>query len=513
MSERLQKYLADLGYGSRRTIDDWIAAGRVTVDGRTAVLGERIQGGEAIAVDGRPLRPSQQVRRCRVLAYYKPEGELITRDDPEGRPTVFEHLPPLRGGRWIAVGRLDINTQGLLLLTNDGELANRLMHPSSEIERQYAVRVLGEVGPDTLQRLRDGVLLEDGLARFDDIVDAGGQGANHWYQVILREGRNREVRRMWESQGVKVSRLMRVRYGCVELPRGLHAGRWRELDDEALNALRTLVSLPVQEAEARPPRGPARMGQRPQSGPRQPGRRSDEGVGGFSNAPRGTRPPRRGAAEESRDSERSGPVGRPPRARQDTRQDTGRRFGEGRPASTRGEAPARAPRRFEGATETTARPPRPARGERPASRNESRGSDERASRGRGERAAQPPRRDAEERRGAGFGSGRPRAPAGGERERTAGSRAGSSWSERAARPGAAAAGERGRTRNDRPAREERAESAAARPSRPNPARPWKNRLDEDAARRRSSTAPAAVRPLSGRAKLGLKKKRDDDAAE
>ena len=241
MAERLQKFLARAGLGSRRQIEDWVRQGRITVNGAPAQLGTRVNGAEKIEIDGKPVLVRAFRQRRRVLAYYKPVGEVTTRRDPEGRPTIFERLPPLRDGRWIAVGRLDLNTQGLLLLTTDGELANRLMHPSSEIEREYAVRVLGEVAPATVRRLKEGVPLDDGLARFDEIREAGGEGANHWYHVVLREGRNREVRRLWESQGVTISRLIRVRYGPVTLRRGLHPGRWDELDETQVGALLAAV--------------------------------------------------------------------------------------------------------------------------------------------------------------------------------------------------------------------------------------------------------------------------------
>ena len=237
MSERLQKFLARAGLGSRRLIENWIRAGRITVNGRIAQLGEQVTGAETIQVDGgKPLHLRDEPKR-RVLAYYKPAGELASRSDPEGRPTVFDHLPSLEVGRWIAVGRLDLSTQGLLLFTNDGELANRLMHPSSQVEREYAVRVLGEIDTAILERLQTGVILEDGIARFNEIKDGGGSGANHWYHVILREGRNREVRRLWESQRIAVSRLLRVRYGPISLRRGLRPGRWDELNDEQIGLL------------------------------------------------------------------------------------------------------------------------------------------------------------------------------------------------------------------------------------------------------------------------------------
>ncbi len=252
MKERLQKYLARAGLGSRRQMEEWIRAGRISVDGKIAELGTQVDGTQAVTVDGKRVRAQEAVRR--VLAYYKPVGQVTSRQDPEGRTTVFEKLPPPGSGRWIAVGRLDLNTQGLLLLTTDGELANRLMHPSSEIEREYAVRVLGPVDSAILRRLREGVMLEDGKARFDMIRDAGGRGANHWYHVILREGRNREVRRLWESQGIAVSRLLRVRYGPVTLGRELQPGQWDELDEGRLGRLLKAVGM----KPAPPARAPAR---------------------------------------------------------------------------------------------------------------------------------------------------------------------------------------------------------------------------------------------------------------
>lgn len=246
MSERLQKYLAGLGLGSRREIESWISDGRITVDGQTAQLGAQVEGDETIAIDGKRVAARPRPFRRRVLAYYKPVGEVTSRHDPEGRPTAFERLPRLKEGRWIAIGRLDLNTQGLLLLTNDGELANRLMHPSSEIEREYAVRILGEVDPAMLERLRRGVPLEDGMAHFDAIMEAGGEGANRWYHAILREGRNREVRRLWESQGLRVSRLLRVRYGPIRLSRELRPGEWGELDEEQIAQLLQAVGMPAE---------------------------------------------------------------------------------------------------------------------------------------------------------------------------------------------------------------------------------------------------------------------------
>lgn len=270
MPERLQKLLARAGLGSRRQIEVWISQGRVTVNGVVAVLGAQVNGAEVIRIDGQVLRlrPFGQWRR--VLAYYKPVGEMSSRHDPEGRPTVFDRLPSLPDGRWITVGRLDLTTQGLLLLTNDGELANRLMHPSSQIEREYAVRVLGTVTAEMLERLQTGVTLADGPARFDAVRDVGGDGANHWYHVILREGRNREVRRLWESQGVTVSRLTRVRYGPVTLRRGLRPGHWDELTEEQMQELRQAAGLApaAQPASGNPWRtGGGRLRRSGRSGP------------------------------------------------------------------------------------------------------------------------------------------------------------------------------------------------------------------------------------------------------
>jgi 23S rRNA pseudouridine2605 synthase len=255
MSERLQKFLARVGQGSRRQIEDWVRQGRITINGVPAQLGVLVNGAERIEIDGKPVQVRAFGQKRRVLAYYKPVGEVTSRNDPEGRPTIFERLPILRDSRWIAVGRLDLNTQGLLLLTNDGELANRLMHPSSQIEREYAVRILGDIPPATLRQLQEGVPLEDGIARFDSIREAGGEGANHWYHVILREGRHREVRRLWESQGVAVSRLVRVRYGSVSLRRGLRPGHWDELNEAQIDELRKAVGIapePEPEPEPRP---------------------------------------------------------------------------------------------------------------------------------------------------------------------------------------------------------------------------------------------------------------------
>lgn len=216
----------------------------MSVNGRTARLGDRIIPVDRVALDGRLLKLERATpEHRRVILYHKPEGELTTRKDPEGRPTVFEALPRLRQGRWISIGRLDFNTSGLLLFTNDGELANRLMHPSREIEREYAVRVLGKITDEQLTAVTKGVRLEDGMAKFDAVREAGGEGANHWYHVTLHEGRNREVRRLWEAVGVTVSRLIRIRYGSISLPRHLPRGGWREASEEESQLLLELAGL------------------------------------------------------------------------------------------------------------------------------------------------------------------------------------------------------------------------------------------------------------------------------
>ena len=247
MSEKLQKVLARSGQGSRREIEMMIQNGRVSVNGVVATLGDRIEdlSQALVRVDGNKIdlvALSDEV--CRVLAYNKPEGELCTRHDPEGRRTVFDRLPPLKEGRWVSVGRLDANTAGLLLFTTDGELANRLMHPSHTVQREYMVRVFGEINEQMVKNLVRGVKLEDGMARFEDVVYAGGEGMNHTFYVVITEGRNREVRRLWDSQGVTVSRLKRVRYGDIYLTKDLPRGGWKELELTEINYLRALVELP-----------------------------------------------------------------------------------------------------------------------------------------------------------------------------------------------------------------------------------------------------------------------------
>jgi len=238
MSEKIQKILANSGLGSRRQVEVWIAAGRITVNGRIATIGDRMTYHDKVCFDGREIKIlKSRNQKSRVLLYHKPEGELCTRNDPEGRTTIFESLPIIRNSRWISVGRLDFNTSGLLLITNDGEIAHRLMHPSAQIEREYAVRIRGEVTQEMLNQLAKGIYLEDGKATFDNVIDAGGNGTNHWYHVTVKEGRNRLVRRLWESLGLTVSRLIRIRFGTVLLPAGLKRGRFIELSGEEIAQL------------------------------------------------------------------------------------------------------------------------------------------------------------------------------------------------------------------------------------------------------------------------------------
>ncbi|GMQ91967.1 MAG: hypothetical protein BMS9Abin11_1284 [Gammaproteobacteria bacterium] len=241
--EKLQKVLARAGLGSRRQMEQWIEAGRVSVDGSVVTIGTRVDPQQVIRVDGHILSSTATKFTRRVLLYHKPEGEVCTRRDPEGRPTIFTRLPRISKGRWIGIGRLDINTSGLMLLTTDGELANRLMHPRYRLLREYAVRVRGQASQNTLEKLKQGVELSDGLAAFDDIVAGGGEGSNQWYTVSLREGRNREIRRMWEAVGLTVSRLIRVRFGPIVLPRRVRQGHWQELEDDEVRALVDTVSL------------------------------------------------------------------------------------------------------------------------------------------------------------------------------------------------------------------------------------------------------------------------------
>lgn len=242
-AERLHKLMASAGLGSRRALEKQIAEGKVVVNGATATLGQNVDQGDSIRFEDKSWKVVTQTVRQRTLIYNKPEGEVTSRSDPQGRKTVFDRLPRVNGGRWVAIGRLDINTTGLLILTTDGELAHAMMHPSSSVDREYACRIRGEASEETLRRLKEGVELSDGPAAFSDIQAAGGTGENHWYHVTIMEGRNREVRRLWESQGLMVSRLKRVRYGAAFLPKRLRVGQWSEIDPADHQVLREDVKL------------------------------------------------------------------------------------------------------------------------------------------------------------------------------------------------------------------------------------------------------------------------------
>jgi 23S rRNA pseudouridine2605 synthase len=296
LSDRLQKVMAAAGLGSRRALEKHIAEGKVTVDGRVATLGQSVTEGSVIGFEERSWRVSSQPARHRTLIYNKPEGEVTSRSDPEGRPTVFDRLPRIKGARWVAIGRLDINTTGLLILTTDGELANTMMHPSSRVDREYACRIRGRASAEQLARLRQGVQLDDGPANFSDIQEAGGSGENHWYHVTIMEGRNREVRRLWESQGLTVSRLKRVRYGAAFLPRRLRMGQWSEITPREHEILREDVGLPaavtglalqeIRQQQGRPPARRKPGGKRP---PTQSGRQATERAGARRAGKRGRR--------------------------------------------------------------------------------------------------------------------------------------------------------------------------------------------------------------------------------
>ncbi|WP_425328193.1 23S rRNA pseudouridine(2605) synthase RluB [Pseudomonas nitroreducens] len=446
--EKLQKVLARMGVGSRRDVEAWIEEGRVKVNGAVATLGQRVGDRDAIAVDDRLLKREkieEHVRR--VLIYNKPEGEVCTRDDPEGRPTVFDRLPRLRSGRWINVGRLDINTTGLLMFTTDGELANRLMHPSYEMDREYAVRVRGEVDEEMIERLKAGVMLENGPAKFSDIQEApGGEGFNHWYHVVVMEGRNREVRRLWESQGVIVSRLKRVRFGPVFLTSELTMGRYREMGQRELDILSeevglTPVALPAVSTKTKEKveRQERKLGKK-----LAPSERPGRGSRTRTERAEGERPqraPRPAVGERPARASRDGDE-RPARAPRDSAD---------RPARAprdAGDRPARGPR-SDSADSRAPRKPRDAGGDRPA----------RAPRDAGDRPARGPRSDSADSRA-------PRKPrdAGGDRP----ARAPRDGADRPARGPRSDAGENRAPRkapSDRPAREKGA-PLAERPGKP-----------------------------------------------
>ena len=304
---KLHKVLAQAGLGSRLEMEQLILEGRISVNNEPAHIGQRIQFGDQVKVNGKPIRYRIDPPPARVIAYHKPVGEVVTHDDPQNRPTVFRKLPRLMQGKWQSVGRLDLNTEGLLLFTSSGELANKLMHPRFGLEREYAVRVLGALSNEEKQKLLDGVRLDDGMASFGSIEDGGGEGSNCWYRVTISEGRNREVRRMMESVGHAVSRLIRIRYGAMVLPRGLKRGAWLELDDSDIRALIQAAGAGrAESAEGRAEAGPAaggrggsgNAGNRGRGGPRGgDGPRRDMSQGGGGAGPRGQKPRRDGGGQ------------------------------------------------------------------------------------------------------------------------------------------------------------------------------------------------------------------------
>jgi 23S rRNA pseudouridine2605 synthase len=288
LSERIQKVLARAGLGSRRVVERWIAEGVIRVNGNIAAAGAAVESDDRVQVRGRRYRVvTEGPSGARWLRYHKPEGQVSTRSDPEKRPTVFDALPriPDGGGRWVSLGRLDVNTTGLMLFTDDGALANALTHPSAEVEREYAVRVRGTVSAETLERLTAGIPLADGEARFDRVVDAGGQGSNHWYHVVLHEGRRNEVRRIWEAVGCQVARLTRVRFGPVGLPRRLRPGRFEDLPAAEIKALNQLAGRETASAAlGLAPEVPGRKGGKKQS--RRSGREHRRNNASKANATR-----------------------------------------------------------------------------------------------------------------------------------------------------------------------------------------------------------------------------------
>src|SRR4051794_30330633 len=322
--QRLHKVLASCGFGSRRAMEEMILAGRITVNRMPADVGQKVSPGDEVRINGELVKVRFAEPRARVLMYHKPAGELVTRDDPEGRPTVFEKLPSIGNGKWINIGRLDYNTEGLLLFTNSGELANRLMHPRYEVDREYAVRVMGRLTDEQQQTLVGGVTLDDGIARCQSVEDAGGDddASNHWYRVVLTEGRNREVRRLFEALGVMVSRLIRTRYGVVAMPTAIKRGEWLELEPAAVNALVESAGLSQRgggETRGGRPQRPSggndgrRHGQPPQTQAHSSHPRA-QGPGGAPARPhhkppkQGFRPPGKSTNPEHRPNSGNGPA-------------------------------------------------------------------------------------------------------------------------------------------------------------------------------------------------------------
>ena len=288
---KLHKVLAQAGLGSRIEMEQMILEGRISVNNEPAHVGQRVQYGDQVKVNGKPIRFRIEPPPVRVIAYHKPVGEVVTHDDPQNRPTVFRRLPRLVQGKWQSVGRLDLNTEGLLLFTSSGDLANKLMHPRFGLEREYAVRVLGALSDEERQTLLDGVQLDDGPAAFGSIEDGGGEGANRWYRVTISEGRNREVRRLFEAVGHAVSRLIRIRYGAMLLPRGLKRGAWMELDEQDIRAL--MAAAGMQERPRAAQGQGAGRGRRAGAAPRGPGGAAGarKAQGASQNAPQRGRGP------------------------------------------------------------------------------------------------------------------------------------------------------------------------------------------------------------------------------
>jgi 23S rRNA pseudouridine2605 synthase len=307
---KLHKVLAQAGMGSRLEMEQLIMEGRITVNNEPAHIGQRIQFGDHVKVNGKPIRFRIDAPPARVIAYHKPVGEVVTHDDPQNRPTVFRRLPKLFQGKWQSVGRLDLNTEGLLLFTSSGELANNLMHPRFGLEREYAVRVLGALSKDEKQRLLEGVKLDDGVAQFGMIEEGGGEGSNCWYRVTISEGRNREVRRMLEAVGHAVSRLIRIRYGAMVLPRGLKRGAWMELDEVDIKLLMQVAGARGSRATGNDANlGPGAMPRR-EAGEQQPGSRSRRRGGrgnGLRSAGNGQRGGSAGGARDNGPGFSAGP--------------------------------------------------------------------------------------------------------------------------------------------------------------------------------------------------------------